>query len=68
MDAAMDTKYFKATELIEIQKRAYFEFMRYRLKIEILNGYILTRFFKIESLDDMAFLLRKIRRLIRIFR
>jgi magnesium-protoporphyrin IX monomethyl ester (oxidative) cyclase len=68
MDATMDTGYFKAKELPELQKRAYLEFMRYRVRREVLNGYIFLRFFKIRSADDVAFLIRKIRRFSQIFR
>ena len=68
MDATMDTEYFKAAELTEIQKRAYFEFMNHRIKKELIGGYFLTRVFHIRSLGDMAFLMQKIRRLVRLFR
>jgi magnesium-protoporphyrin IX monomethyl ester (oxidative) cyclase len=68
MDATIDTEYFKAKELTEIQKRAYLEFMKYRLKREIVNGYIIIRFFKIRSLNDIAFWIQKVRRLIQVFR
>ena len=68
MDATINTEYFEAKELIELQKKAYLEFMRYRVQREIIYGDFLIRFFKIRSLDDVAFLIRKIRRFIRIFR
>jgi len=68
MDTMMDTTQFKAMNMIEIQKIAYFEFMKHRLRKEIFEGYILVRLAKIKSFDDIAFFLRKLRRLIRIFR
>ena len=68
MDAAMDTEYYTAKELTGLQKKAYLEFMKYRLKREIINGQIFRRFSEIRSLEDVTFLVRKIRRLKSIFR
>ncbi len=61
MDASIDTKYFKAEELVVLQKKAYLEFISYRLKREFLNGYFLLRILKTSSTDDLAFLMQKIR-------
>jgi anaerobic magnesium-protoporphyrin IX monomethyl ester cyclase len=68
MDAAIDTDYFTAKELINLQKKVYFEFMKYRLKREIGDAYFLKRLLKVSSPDDVAFLVKKIRRFVRIFR
>lgn len=68
MDATMNTEHFKAKEMKQLQKKAYLEFMKYRLKREIVNGYILVRFSKIRTLDDVKFFMRKIIRFIHIFR
>jgi hypothetical protein len=61
MDASIDTKQFKAKELVVLQKKAYLEFINYRLKREIIQGYFIVRFFKSHSPDDIAFLMQKIR-------
>jgi magnesium-protoporphyrin IX monomethyl ester (oxidative) cyclase len=61
MDASIDTKQFKAKELVVLQKKAYVEFINYRVKRELLQGYFVVRFFKSHSPDDLAFLMQKIR-------
>lgn len=63
MDAAADTEYFKAKELVRIQKEAYLEFAKHRLRREILEGDALRRASKARSVDDIMFLMRKVRRL-----
>jgi anaerobic magnesium-protoporphyrin IX monomethyl ester cyclase len=68
MDASMETEYFNSKELVELQKKAYFEFMQHRAKREIINGYILKRASTIRSFDDLTFLTQKIQRFVRIFR
>ena len=61
MDASMDTKQFQAKELVVLQKKAYLEFINYRLKREFIQGYFVVRFLKSHSPDDLAFLMQKIR-------
>jgi|WetSurMetagenome_2_1015567.scaffolds.fasta_scaffold66219_2 anaerobic magnesium-protoporphyrin IX monomethyl ester cyclase len=67
MGASMDTGYFQAADLIVLQKKAYFDFMKHRLKREILGGRMLARTARVRSPDDLAFMLQKIKRFVHIF-
>lgn len=66
MYASMHTEYFEDKELLDLQRRLYFEFIKHRIKIEILHGYCIGRLFKLKSRDDLSFILQKISRVMRI--
>jgi len=62
MDASIDTNLFKAKDMIALQKKAYFEFIIYRLKREFIDGYFIIRLMRTKSTDNLLFFLQKIRK------
>lgn len=67
MDSIMNSKFFKSDEIIKIQKTAYSEFIKYRLKREIFDLNLIKRIVKIKSFDDISFLNQKIGRAVKVF-
>lgn len=65
MSATMNTQFFKAEEIHNLQKNLYLEFINYRIKREFLEGYGLVRLSKLRSRDDVSFLFQRVGRVVR---
>ena len=68
MSASMNTQFFKAEEILNLQKKLYLEFINYRIKREFLEGYGLVRLSKLKSRDDIFFLFQRIERVVRFIK
>ncbi len=60
MDSSINTTHFTSDEMVALQKRAYMEFIRYRVKREFLYGYFFVRLLKNRSFDDFSFFMQKV--------